>query len=170
MRTAWKRPPGRSSDAFSLTEMIATIAVIGILAAITIPGLGRVLVGSRRGVAMNAVETLNMATRNFGHCQWDLRATPNPATGADELLILRTLQWRDPNPSGELNHVGPFMRNDWNPEISSNSNDYRAEWTGSSWRLIEAGTSGSGLKILFDGADFGTVYIHPPGFEPVGSR
>jgi type II secretory pathway pseudopilin PulG len=150
--------------------MIATIAVIGILAAISIPALGRVLLGSRRGVAMNVVETLNQATRNFGHCQWDLRATPNPSTGADELLILRTLQWRDPNPSGELNNVGPFMRNDWNPAISSNSADYRAEWTGSSWRLLEAGSSGAGLKILFDGADFGTVYIHPPGFEPVGSR
>lgn len=156
--------------AFSLTEMLATVAVIGVLSAIAIPTVGTVVEGSRRGVAGNIIETLNKATKNFGHSQWDLRTAPNAATGADEMLILRTLQWRDPNPSGELNAAGPFMKPDWNPAMSSSSSDYRAEWTGSSWRLLQPGTAGSGLKIVFDGSDLGTPYVHAAGFEPVGSR
>jgi prepilin-type N-terminal cleavage/methylation domain-containing protein len=156
--------------AFSLTEVLATVAVTGVIAAIAIPSVGTIVEGSRRGVAGNVIETLNQAARNFGHSQWDLRTAPNAATGADELLILRTLQWRDPNPSGELNAAGPFMKPDWNPTTSSSSSDYRAEWTGSSWRLLEPGTGGSGLKIVFDGSDLGTPYVHAAGFVPVGSR
>jgi len=155
---------------FSLAEMLTTLAVIGILAAVAIPSVGTVVEGSRRGVAVNIIETLNKAARNFSHSQWDLRTAPNAATGADDLLILRTLQWRDPNPTGELNASGPFMRTDWNPALSSDSADYRAEWTGSSWRLLEPRTVGSGLKIVFDGSDLGTPYVHAAGFEPVGSR
>lgn len=160
----------RTSSAFSLVEVLATIAVIGIVAAIAVPSVGKVVEGSRRGVAGNIIETLNKATREFSHSQWDLRSVPVPATGGDELLILRTLQWRDPNPSGELNVPGPFMRTDWNPSTSTSDQDYRAEWTGGSWRLLEPGSGGAGLKIIFDGSDLGTPYVHSPGFTPVGSR
>lgn len=159
-----------TARAFSMVEIITTIAVIGILAAIAIPSIGTVTEGSRRGVATNVVETLNKATKEFGHSQYDLRVTPNAATGGDELLILRTLQWRDPNPSGELNVPGPFMRTDWNPTPSTSDKDYRAEWTGSSWRLIQPGAAGAGLKIVFDGSDLGTSYVHAVDFQPIGSR
>lgn len=162
--------PASHSSGISLVEMIITIAVIGILSAIVVPTIGNVVEGSRRGVAENVITTLNKATREFGHSQWDLRTTPIPTSGGDEMLILRTLQWRDPDLSGELNPKGPFMRNDWNPATSSLSADYRAEWTGSSWRLLEPGTTGAGLKIDFDGSDLGTPYIHDGAFTPVGSR
>lgn len=158
------------SSAFSLVEMVSTIAVIGILTAIAVPSIGKIIGGSRKGVAENVVQTLNKATRQFGHSQWDLRTTANAASGGDELLLLRTLQWRDPNPSGELNPSGPFMKPDWNPTTSTSSEDYRAEWTGSSWRLVEPGAAGAGLKIIFDGTDLGTPYVHGAGFTPVGSR
>jgi type II secretory pathway pseudopilin PulG len=149
---------------------MVTVAVVGILAAIAIPNLGQVLDGSRKGVATNTVETLNKATKQFNHSHWDLRTTPVPSSGGDELLLLRTLQWRDPNPSGELNATGPFMKPDWNPVASTSDRDYRAEWTGSSWRLLVPGQAGAGIRIVFDGSDFGTPYVHPPGFEPIGSR
>lgn len=156
--------------AFSLVEAVTTIAIIGILASIAIPTIGKVKEGSRRGVAGNVIESLNKATKQFGHSQYDLRVTGNPATGGDELLILRTLQWRDPNPSGELNVPGPFMRTDWNPATSTSSADYRAEWTGSAWRLLEPGTAGAGLKINFEGSDLGQPYTHAADFQPIGSR
>lgn len=159
-----------TSQAFSLVEVLITIAVIGVLAAIAVPSIGKVVEGSRRGVAENVVQTLNKATREFSHSQWDLRTAPAASSGGDEMLILRTLQWRDPDTSGELNPKGPFMKNDWNPTTSSNTDDYRAEWTGSAWKLVEPGTAGAGLKIIFDGSDLGTPYVHDSSFTPIGSR
>ena len=163
-------PPNYRRPAFSLVEMLVVIAIIGILSAIAVPNVGKVLEGSRRGVAENVVQTLNKATREFGHSQWDLRANAVPASGVDELLLLRTLQWRDPSSTSELNPPGPFMRTDWNPTTSTSDQDYRVEWTGSSWALREPGESGAGLKIAFDGKDLGTPYVHAAGFTPVGSR
>ncbi len=162
--------PANRRSALSLVEVLIVVAIVGILAAVAVPSVGTVTEGSRRGIAQNVVETLNKATREFGHSQYDLRTAPNAATGADEILILRTLQWRDPNPSGELNVPGPFMKTDWNPATSTSDQDYRAEWTGSSWRLLQPGTPGAGLKIVFDGSDLGTPYVHAEGFAPVGSR
>ncbi|NLT70649.1 MAG: type II secretion system protein [Verrucomicrobiaceae bacterium] len=157
----------RPTAAFSLVEVIATVAVIGLLSALAIPSVGRVVESSRRGVAENIVQTLNKATRQFGHSQWDLRTTPASGSAADELLLLRTLQWRDTR-NAELNPPGPFMKTDWNPTLSTSGEDYRAEWTGSSWCLREPGTPGAGLKIVFDGSDLGTPYLHDASFTPVG--
>lgn len=163
-------PAPRKASAFSLVEVLATVAVIGIISAIAIPSVGRIVEGSRRGVAENVVQTLNKAARQFGHSQWDLRSAAVPTSGGDELLILRTLQWRDTRTTSELNAPGPFMKTDWNPATSTSNQDYRAEWTGSSWRLLEPGENGAGIKIVFDGSDLGTLYVHGTGFTPVGSR
>ena len=61
------------------------------------------------------------------------------------------------------------------PDVNSRSLDlaqvyyvHRAEWTGSSWCLREPGTPGAGLKIVFDGSDLGTPYLHDASFTPVG--
>ncbi|MDF1862457.1 MAG: prepilin-type N-terminal cleavage/methylation domain-containing protein [Verrucomicrobiales bacterium] len=159
-----------SARAFSMVEIMITIAVIGILAAIAVPSIGNVVEGSRRSVAENVIAGLNKATREFSHSQWDLRSTPVLTSGDDEMLMLRTLQWRDPDLSGELNPKGPFMRTDWNPATSTSNQDYRAMWSGSTWQLIEPGTDGAGLKIDFDGSDLGTPYTHDGAFKPVGSR
>lgn len=160
----------RDQAALSLTELLITAAVIGILSAIAVPTVGNIVKGSRDGVAENVVQTLNKATRQFSHSQWELRTQPIPHSGADELLLLRTLQWRDPDLGGELNPKGPFMRPDWNPAASASVDDYRAEWTGSAWRLRKPGEPGAGLKIVFDGSDLGTVYVHEPGFMPATSH
>lgn len=164
------KPSFQHQSAFSLVEAIITIAIIGILASIGIPAIGNVVEGSRRGVAENVVQTLNKATREFSHSQYDLRTTPVASSAGDEKLMLRTLQWRDPDLSGELNPKGPFMKTDWNPDGSTSSEDYRAEWTGSTWRLREPGEAGAGLKIIFDGSDLGTPYVHSGDFTPIGSR
>lgn len=152
----------------SLLEVMMTVAILGILTSVAIPTYHKVLGGAEHTVASNLVETLNSATKKFSHSQWDIVYTPKPAAASDELYILRSLQWRDPGVTGELNPGGPFMTPTWNPGTSSDDEDYRAEWTGTAWRLHEPGDAGTGLKVSLDGSDIGTPYVFDPNFKPVG--
>lgn len=155
----------------SLVEMIITIAVIGVISAIAIPSVGDVFGKSKDVVASNVNQGLNKATRKFSHSQWDLKLTAIPNNAADELALLRTLQWREPTHAGsELNPKGPFMRIDWNPSLSSDPKEHRIEWTGSAWKVLSPGTAGAGLKVDFEGTDLGSPYIHDDDFTPIGSR
>ncbi len=159
-----------SSAGISLVEVITTVAVLGILSSLAVPAYHRVVSGSSQTIASNLVETLNGATKKFSHSQWDLIYTAKPTQASDELYILRTLQWRDPDTTGELNPGGPFMTPNWSPATSSSDEDYRAEWTGSSWRLLEPGEAGTGLKLALDASDVGTGYAFPADFKPAGAN
>lgn len=152
---------------FSLTEIVVTIAIIGILSAVALPALNRARLGSQRGVAENLTQELNNASKKYGYAVSELRLTPVNGSAADELAILRTLQFRDPvTPS-----VGaPYMRNDWNPVPSSNHEDFRLVWQGTTWTLLEPGTAGTGLRVDFTASDVGTPFVFPPGFLPLQSR
>ena len=156
----------------SLVEIVITIAVIGILSSLAYAGFGKITDRSRDSVASNLVDTLNKATKNFSYAHWDLHLPPVPGGTTDEFQVLRSLQWREPTNSpnlGEQFYKGPYMRPDWNPSVSSNQDDWRIQWTGSSWRLLEKGDPGTGLKVDFDGSDLGTPYLHPANFAPVGA-
>lgn len=157
---------------FSMVEALIVIAIIGILSALAVPQMGGILNGSRKSVAQNLLDSLNKATREFGHAYWSLRTTPDTATGNDELTILRTLQWRESDTAagGELHTKGPFMRPDWSPLTSTSTTDYRLVWTGSSWRLVQPTQAGAGLKINFNASDLGTTYTYPANYKPVGQN
>lgn len=162
----------RRSRGMSLVEIIITIAVIGILSSLAYAGFGKITDRSRDAVAANLVDTLNKATRNFSYAHWDLFLNPIPGATNDEFMVLRSLQWREPtvDPNqGEQFYKGPYMRPDWNPSASSTTDDWRIQWTGSSWKLLRKGESGTGLKVDFDGADLGTPFVHPANFVPVGA-
>ena len=157
----------------SLTEVVITIAVIGIMAAIGVANFGDLTKGSKDTIARNLTETLNKATRNFSHANWDLRFNAVAASAGDEVMVLRSLQWREPDGAAnqkEIYYKGPYMRPDWNPDTSSSTDDWRIQWTGSSWKLLLPGTSGAGLKVDFEGNDLGTPFVFPDNFTPVGSR
>jgi len=162
----------RRSAGFSMVEALIVIAIIGILSALAVPQMGGILNGSKRSVSQNLLDSLNKATREFSHAYWSLRTTPDPATGSDELAILRTLQWRESDTAagGELHAKGPFMRPDWSPLTSASTTDYRLVWSGSSWRLVEPNQTGAGLKIDFNASDVGTTYTYPANYKPVGQN
>lgn len=156
---------------FSLVEIVVTVAVLGIIASIGIVAVGNVNERSRDTMAKNLAETLNGATRAFSHANWDLRFTASAASAGDEMMVLRSLQYREPDGAGkEVIYKGPYMRDDWNPSTSSDPNDWRIQWTGSSWKWLGKGEAGAGLKVSMDGTDLGTPYVFPPNFKPVGSR
>ena len=158
-----------STRGFSLVEMVVTVAVVGILSGIALTNMGGIFGKSKDVIADNVMATLNKATRKFSHSQWELSFSEIATSAGDELHVLRTLQWKDPDTS-EMNLHGPFMRVDWNHVGSSDSNDHRLKWTGSSWKVLRKGTAGTGLRVDFAGTDLGTPYVHPNDFTSVGSK
>lgn len=156
--------PRRRKAGFTLSEVIVVIAVIGVLAAIAIPQVGGVLGSSKGAIAENLLETLNGAVHRFNQTNYELVVSAK-AAGDEEMLILRSLQYRDPaNPKPG----SPYMRSDWNPVVSKNKADYRLMWTGTTFKLVAPGKSGTGLKVDLDGADIGAPYDFPVGYTTVG--
>lgn len=162
-----------TSAALSLVEVIITVAVLGIIASIGVSSFGDITSRSKDTIARNLTETLNKATRNFSHANWDLRFTAMANSGGDEIMVLRSLQWREPDGAAnkkEIFYKGPYMRNDWHPDTSSSIEDWRIQWTGSSWKLLLPGETGAGIKVDFEGKDLGDAFEFPDNFTPVGSR
>lgn len=156
----WKKHHG-----YSMAEVITVIAVIGVLAGIVLPTIGGSLSPSKTAIARNLVETVNNAVHRFNQTNYELLFTAVSVSGQDEMLILRTIQYRNPtNPAPG----SPYMRNDWNPAISSNTADHRLVWTGTLYKLVEPGQTGTGLKVNFEGGDLGTPFVFPPGFTMAG--
>lgn len=149
----------------SLVEMVVVIAVVGILAAVAIPSISGTLGPSKKAIASNLTETLNGAVHRFNQTNYELLFTGVSASAQDEMLILRTMQYRDPV---DPKPGSPYMRNDWNPATSSSTADYRIIWTGVLYKLLEPGVSGTGLKVNFDASDLGVPFVFPPGFTMAG--
>lgn len=160
-------PPSRFRvpHGLSMAETLTVIAIIGVLAAIMIPNVSGILRPSKTTVASNLVETLNQAVHRFNQTNYELRVAAASGSGDDEMLALRTLQYRNPfNPKPG----SPYMRHDWNPVTSSSTSDYRVAWSGTLYKLLAPGQSGTGLKVDFEGGDLGEPYVFPSGYSMAG--
>ena len=152
-------------DGFSLVEMITTVGILGVLAAMSVYAM-RVSIGqSKKVIANNTKETLNTAVHRFNTANYELYWAPIPLSGQDEMVVLRTIQYRDP---AAPKPGAPYVRIDWNPVISNNINDYRLQWKGTLFALVEPGTAGYGLKVDLEGGDLGVPYTFPPNFSMAG--
>jgi prepilin-type N-terminal cleavage/methylation domain-containing protein len=162
---AGARLPVPRAHGFSLVEILVVVGILGVLTSIAVVAIPGVLNSSKSSVAQNTLETLNSGLHRFNQTSYELLVPAVPGAGTDELLVLRSLQYRDPlNPI-----VGtPFVRNDWNPAVSGSTQDYRIEWAGNIFRLLSPGTAGTGLKVNFDGADLGKPYAFPAGYTTAG--
>lgn len=150
---------------FSLAEVITVIAVLGVLAAIAIPSIKGSFGASKEAIAKNLVETMNQAVHRFNQTNYELLFTGVAPSGQDEMLILRTMQYRDP---ARPKPGSPYMRVDWNPDVSNSSEDYRIMWSGALYTLLLPGQAGTGIKVKFDGSDLGRGFVFPPGFTMAG--
>ncbi len=155
----------RRSRGFSMAEVVTVIAILGVLAAIIIPLMQGSLSGSKNAIARNLVETMNQAVHRFNQTNYELLFTGVAPSGQDEMLILRTMQFRDP---ARPKPGSPYIRPDWNPDISSSSGDYRVMWSGALYQLLVPGQAGTGIKVKFDASDLTTPFVFPPGFTMAG--
>ena len=150
---------------YSLTEMIWVVALIAILAGIAISQFVGITDGSKLAIAKEKVEMLNRALHDYVSIKSRVDY-PTPRTDSgDENMVLLTLQFRhSTNPTAGAPYVSPRYR----PTSSSSSDDYRIQWTGSMFKLLAPGATGTGLLVAFDGSDLGTPFPFTDNFRPLG--
>ena len=159
------------SRGFSLTEILVTVAVIGILAGISLLTYGDVNEGARLAHARNVTAKLNAAVKGFGQSNWDMPTAKDDSDTADELKVLRSLQYKPAPSLGTFNTGAPYYPPNWNPAPSTATTDFRVRWNGLNFELLEIGVAGKGLKIAFDGTDMSsTPYTFPGNYKMEGAR
>jgi len=149
----------------SLVEVLVVIGVLGILAALAIPTITDTTDGSKEAVGTNLVETLNEGLLKYSQIEHTITLAADNSSGADELKVLRSLQWRDStNPvSGS-----PFVNNRWDPTVSDDTDDHRLVWNGRTFQMIKPGVAGTGLKVMFDASDLKTTVVdHGSNYSPL---
>lgn len=158
---------GRGARGFSMTELVIVISIMGVLATIVVTSFSQFLDGGKETLARERQESLNQALHRYAQTNRELLETKLPSSAADETMVLRKLQFRNPNE--DLAKVGsPYFDPSYNPVASSNDTTYRLRWTGRLYELLRPGASGTGLLMNFEGTDFTTAFVFPPDFDTDG--
>jgi prepilin-type N-terminal cleavage/methylation domain-containing protein len=147
---------------FSLTEMIATISMLAILAGIALVMLNGAFDSSKENMAINRMEMVNKALDSYMTNVAEIIWPENAGSTSDELTVLAGLRHR----STDTNKIivgSPFIDPNYNPKASSDSTTYRLRWRGKRFELLRPGVAGTGLRIPFDGTDMGG---NPPTVDP----
>lgn len=154
--------------AFSLTEILVVVAVIGVLTAIAIPVYSNVTESAKNVQADDFAETLNKSVRNYAQAAWEIPTAGDNSATTDEFIVIRSLQYKWPATS--MKPGSPFFSQLYNPTASSSSTQYRIRWNGKIFESLRPGTSGTGLLVPFDRSDYATTpYSFPDGYQPAGA-
>lgn len=144
-----------------------TISIVGILAGAVVTQFGGMTSAAKTVLAEERREMLNTAVHRFAQYNYELVFSAQPASAGDEMLILRTLQYRNANE--DYAKIGsPYVVPHYNPLISSDPGDYRLVWNGQLYQLRSPGEAGVGLKMVFDGSDLTDPFLFPPNFQMAG--
>lgn len=151
----------RLSGGFSLPEVIVTIGLIAVIAAIGIVSITGVGQDAESTIAERNLNLLNSAVNSFNSTRWELVLSPNPGT-SDEQAIFYSLQHRDaanPTPGSPVLQTSvPFA-------VTSSEEAYRGIWNGRFFQLLAPGTIGEGVDL--GGLNGSVGSGPPPGFTPV---
>ncbi|MGC1481729.1 MAG: prepilin-type N-terminal cleavage/methylation domain-containing protein [Chthoniobacterales bacterium] len=129
------------SGGFSLTELLITIAVIGVLAAIAIPQIGGLVPSARVEVGTGAMNFLNRGVLLYNQTVKTIPIAPTVGTD-DEIAVLDLLK----DPTSPLPGA-PFIPDEFDETRSSDSTVNRIQWTGKFFKLLPPGTAGAGIVV-----------------------
>ena len=137
------RPRATPAAGFSLVEVLVTIGVIGILAAVSISTISRTDSTARAEVANSIVTSINRAISGYRQCGSEITTSANADASADEASVMALLTVYDSGVVGT-----PFLKGEYWPSVGTTATTtYRARWNGRFFEVVPAGTAGTGLKI-----------------------
>ncbi len=154
-------------NGFSMTELVIVISTLGVLATVAITSFSHLLGSGKSAIAEERREMLNQGLHRFAQENYEMIFSRLDSATADEMVILRTIQYRNPNPLRSKTG-SPYVDPRYNPLVSSDSKEYRLRWTGRNYELLRPGVSGSGLLMDFEASDFTTAFVFPPNFKMAG--
>lgn len=129
---------GLVRGAFSLAEILVTIAVLAIIAAVAVPMVGGTLASSKAGVAQRNLNVLNGAVVHYNQSVQELTNSSGDHSGV--IALLRT---RDTSVPGS-----PFVPDNWTVNVVSATNSFRGSWNGRAFAFLVPGVAGSGVDLL----------------------
>jgi prepilin-type N-terminal cleavage/methylation domain-containing protein len=131
----------RRCYAFSLPELLTTIAIIGILAAICMESYSNINSSARANVAADTSALVNRAVLHYSQANTEILDSAAAGT-TDELAVLQKLQTRDSDIPGS-----PYIPSNFSGTTSSSNIDYRLQWNGHAFQVLAPGTAGAGIKV-----------------------
>lgn len=159
--------PAGSERGFSMSEMVMVICILSVLAGIAVQSFSQYLGSSKDALAESRQETLNQALSRFAQQNYELLFDSNSGSVSDEMVVLRSLQYRDPN-NNRSQPGSPYVDPRYNPVASSDITVHRLRWSGKMFELLKPGQSGTGILMNFEGTDFTTAFVFPPNFQTAG--
>lgn len=160
-------PAASRRGGFSLSEIVITISMLGVLAGVVLVQMSGSYEKARETLALDKAEQLNANLKARAVSLREYVLSRADGSTADEMLVLMDLQYRNPDPS-KADFNSPYIDPRYRPATSSSSRDYRLRWTGRMFELLRPGTPGSGLKVAFDGSDLGPARSYPSGYNSSG--
>jgi prepilin-type N-terminal cleavage/methylation domain-containing protein len=164
-----QKPPQPGARAFSLPEMLVTVAVIGILAGIAVPVVSNLVPSSRLETARRNLNLLNGAVVAFNQASHELSLEAS-GDSTDALAIIRSLQYAAPSGSVNFTPGAPFFDPLAAVEVTSSDDSYRARWNGRVFVLLEPGVAGSGVDLLRLAGKASSAPTFGADYKPVGAR
>lgn len=160
-------PLFRGGRGFSMTELVVSISILGVLAGISVGSFSQFLGGAKEALAAERQEMMNQALHRFAQQNYEMLLNAMDGSTADEMVVLRTLQFRDSDPD-RAKFGSPYLDPRYNPQSSNAADQYRLRWTGRMYELLKPGRNGAGLLMNFEGTDFTAAFAFPPNFQMAG--
>lgn len=125
-----------------MVELLVVIAVLAIIAGISIPSIVGVVSSSNYETAKRNLNLLNGAVVAFNDANWELVLA---AGSGSEQKIFDSLRYRAAtNPAAG----SPYLTETATFVASSDTNTFRAVWNGRMFGIVVPGSNGSGLDLM----------------------